>query len=112
MLATKLFSARMNIFYRTIGRHLLRNGYRKSLPRATSMLTDDHKRQCVEWAQNHLNDDWENTLFSDETAFQLFRNTVERWHKGQRPICRMPQDRTKIFAWGGFCTQGKASLYS
>ena len=25
-------------------------------------------------------------VVSDETAFQLFRNSVERWHKGQRPI--------------------------
>ena len=110
-LATRLSSSVVDVSYRTIGRHLLRIGYQKSLPRATSMLTDDHKRQRVEWAQNHLNDDWENTLFSDETAFQLFRNTVERWHKGQRPIRRMPKDRTKIFAWGGFCIKGKTSLY-
>src|SRR5437016_5247256 len=91
-LATRLSSSVVDVSYRTIGRHLLRIGYQKSLPRATSMLTDDHKRQRVEWAQNHLNDDWENTLFSDETAFQLFRNTVERWHKGQRPIRRMPKE--------------------
>ena len=110
-LATRLSSSIVDISYRTIGRHLLRISYQKSLPRATSMLTDDHKRQRVEWAQNHLNDDWENTLFSDETAFQLFRNTVERWHKGQRPIRCMPKDRTKIFAWGGFCIKGKTSLY-
>jgi len=110
-LATRLSSSIVDVSYRTIGRHLLRIGYQKSLPRATSMLTDDHKRQRVEWAQNYLNDDWENTLFSDETAFQLFRNTVEHWHKGQRPIRRMPKDRTKIFAWGGFCIKGKTSLY-
>ena len=110
-LATKLFSGGVDVSYRTVGRHLVQRGYQKSLPRATPMLTENHKRRRVEWAQNHLNDDWENTLFTDETAFQLFRNTVERWHKGQRPIRSMPKDRTKLFAWGGFCINGKTSLY-
>ena len=75
------------------------------------MLTNDHKRKRVEWAENHLNDKWNKTLFSDETAFQLFRNTVERWYKGERPTRPMPKDRTKIFAWGGFCIKGKTSLF-
>src|SRR6185312_3765691 len=110
-LATRLYSSGVDISYRTVGRHLVRSGYQKSLPRATPMLTDNHKHQRVEWAQNHLNDDWENMLFSDETAFQLFQNTVERWHKGQLPTCHMPKDRTKILAWGGFCINGKTSLY-
>lgn len=64
------------------------------------MLTATHKQQRVEWANNHINDDWSRTLFSDETAFQLFRNTVERWHKGTHQVRAMPKDRTKFFAWG------------
>lgn len=75
------------------------------------MLTAIHKQKRVEWAQKHLNDDWTRTLFSDETAFQLFRNTVQRWYKGERPIRPMPKDRTKILAWGGFCIVGKTSLF-
>jgi hypothetical protein len=57
-------------------------------------------------ANNQINYDWSRTLFSDETAFQLFRNTVERWHKGACQVRAMPKDRTKIFAGGGaklFC---------
>jgi transposase len=75
------------------------------------MLTAEHKRKRVEWGREHLNDNWKKTLFSDETAFQLFRNTVERWYKHERPIRPMPKDRTKIFAWGGFCIKGKTSLF-
>jgi hypothetical protein len=74
------------------------------------MLTVNHKLKRVEWVQNHLNDDWDNILFTDETAFQLFRNTVKCWYKGQRPIRLMPKDRMKIFAWGGFCIKGKTSF--
>jgi len=75
------------------------------------MLTIAHKEACVSWAMRHLNDNWETTLFSDETAFQLFRNTIAQWYKGERPVRRIPKDRTKIFAWGGFCIQGKTSLF-
>ncbi|CAB5352342.1 unnamed protein product [Rhizophagus irregularis] len=79
--------------------------------KATPMLTAAHKQKRIEWAQQHINDNWNTTLFSDETAFQLFRNTVKRWHKKIRPIRPMPKDRTKIFTWGGFCVTGKTSLF-
>jgi transposase len=110
-LSTKLSSTGIDVSYRTIGRHLSNHGYHKKLPRASPMLTANHKLKRIEWAKKHLNDDWNNTLFSDETAFQLFRNTLERWYKGQQPIRPMPKDRVKILAWGGFCIKGKTSLY-
>ena len=110
-LSTKLSSTGIDVSYRTIGRHLFNHGYHKKLPRASPMLTANHKLKRIEWAKKHLNDDWNNTLFSDETAFQLFRNTLEHWYKGQRPIRPMPKDRVKILAWGGFCIKGKTSLY-
>src|SRR5437588_3349317 len=75
------------------------------------MLTSAHKQKRVEWAQKHKDDNWKNTLFSDETSFQLFRNTIKHWYKNARPIRLMPKDRSKIFAWGGFCVKGKTSLF-
>ena len=58
-----------------------------------------------------MDDDQKNTLFNDETAFQLFHNMVRHWYKKQRPIRPIPKDRSKIFAWGGFCVKGKTSLF-
>ena len=75
------------------------------------MLTSAHKQKRVEWAQKHKDDNWKNTLFSDETSFRLFRNTIKHWYKNVRPIRPMPKDRSKIFAWGGFCVKGKTSLF-
>ena len=75
------------------------------------MLTEVYKKNRVKWAKNHLNDNWKNTLFTDETAFQLYQNTIERWYKGECLIRRMSKDRRKIFAWGGFCARGKTSLF-
>ena len=68
-LATKLSNTGIEVSYRTVGRHLAGVGYLKNLPKATPMLTVDHKRKRVEWAKKHLNDNWKKTLFSDETAF-------------------------------------------
>lgn len=101
-LAKKLGQMGLEVSHVTVLRHLPTHGYKKSLPRATPMLTAAHKQKRIEWAQNHVNDDWSKNLFSDETAFQLFRNTVKRWHKKIRPVRPMPKDRAKIFAWGGF----------
>lgn len=95
----------------TILRHLKSLGYKNDIPKEAPMLTLKQKRKRLKWANEHKNDNWNNTFFSDETAFQLFRNTVGQWYKGPRPIRRIPKDRRKIFAWGGFCKKGKTNLY-
>ena len=85
-LATRLSKEGIKASYVTVSRQLKSIGYKKSLPVATPMLTPDYKKRRVEWAKKHLNDNWKKTLFTDETAFQLFRNTIKRWHKGKRPV--------------------------
>jgi transposase len=95
----------------TIRRHLHNNGYKNALPLATPMLTDKHKQKRVEWAQKHLNYNWSQVLFTDETCFQLFRNTITQWYKGTRPICKIPKDRHKINVWGAFCINGPTNIH-
>ena len=95
----------------TVGRHLAEHSYKNSLPLTTPMLTKAHKEIRITWAKNHLHDNWKRTIFTDETLFQLFRNTIKHWHKGARPIRLMPKDRRKIMAWGDFCAKGKTSLF-
>jgi transposase len=58
-----------------------------------------------------LKDNWGKTFFTDETAFELFRNTTGQWYKSSRPIRRVPKNRAKIFAWGGFSRAGKVRLF-
>ena len=54
------------------------------------MLTDRHIEIRKIWAEVHLRDNWCRTIFTDETAFDLFRNKVRRWHKdGEK---RMPKN--------------------
>jgi transposase len=94
-----------------VRKHLCANGYKNSLPLATPMLTEEHKEKRVKWAQEHIDDDWSRTFFSDETSFQLFRNTITQWYKNSRPVRRIPKNRQKIHVWGAFSLQGKTSIY-
>lgn len=107
----KLEKKGIKVSHVTVFNHLASSGYLNSLPYQTPMLTTAHKEARVQWAQKHLHDRWNRTFFSDETAFQLFRNTIRVWYKGARPLRRIPKDRTKIMAWGGFWAGGKSSLF-
>jgi len=111
LIASKLKEEGTVVSRITVGRHLAEHGYKNSLPLTTPMLTKAHKESRVIWAKKHLNDNWKRTVFTDETSFQLFHNTIKHWHKGARPIHPMPKDRRKIMAWGGFCAKGKTSLF-
>jgi hypothetical protein len=81
----------------TVSRHLAAYVYKKSLSRATPILTTTHEQERIEYAQKHIIDDWNKFLFSDESAFQLFQNTVKHWHKKIQPVHLMPKDRAKIW---------------
>jgi transposase len=110
MIAKKLSETGTKVSRVTVTRYLQKKGYKNSLPLATPLLTTIQKENRIVWARSHINDDWKRTFFTDETAFQLFRNTVKHWYKGSRPIRPIPKDRKKIFVWGGFCIKKKTSL--
>ena len=62
------------------------------IPLSTPMLTSNHIDARKVWAQDHLNDNWDRIIFTDETAFDLFRNKFTRWYKnGEKPIRRLPK---------------------
>jgi hypothetical protein len=95
----------------TVLRHLRRMGYSNVLPRKTPMLTDEHRFRRIEWAETHKNDNWDRTIFSDETCFQLFRNTIRRWTRDPgSEVKRVPKNRQKVMVWGAISVKGKVGL--
>ena len=73
-----LQNGNVDVFRWTIQRQLKRLGYKSSLPYKTPMLTQQQKDARVQWAIKHQNDDWSRTIFTNETCYQLFRNTIRR----------------------------------
>jgi transposase len=103
----------LNVSRWTVRRELHRLGYKNALPRGTPMLTNEQKERRVQWALAHKNDDWSRTIFSDETSYQLFRNTIRRWSKyAQEEKKRIPKNKQKIMVWGAFSIKGQISCHS
>jgi len=77
------------------------------------MLTQKQKERRVQWTLHHKDDDWSRTVFSDETSYQLFRNTILRWSKNpQAEFKRIPRNRQKIMVCGAFSTKEPISCHS
>ena len=88
-------------------------GYRNVLPHKTPILTKEHKESRVQWAIRHKDDDWNRTIFTDETCYQLFRNTLRRWSKNSKTVVkRIPKNRQKIIVWGRFSANGLIGCHS
>ncbi|CAF1440276.1 unnamed protein product [Adineta ricciae] len=91
----------------TISRYLHNHGYRSVLPVNTPMLTVEQKQRRVQWAKKHQADDWTCTIFTDESSFQLFRNTIRRWSKNPEiEVKRIPKNRQKVHIWGAISIKG------
>ncbi|CAF1666614.1 unnamed protein product [Rotaria magnacalcarata] len=101
----------LNVSRWTVQCQLKRMGYKSALPYRTSMLTQKHKEARVQWAIQHKDDDWSRTIFTDETSYQLFRNTIRRWSKNPRgEVKRIPKNKQKIMVWGRLQFQGPDRL--
>jgi len=77
------------------------------------MLTVAAKERRVEWSKSHLNENWKKVIFSDETTFQLFRNTtLVRYKIGEeRPRRAVVKHPLKVHAWGAFCARGVVGFH-
>ena len=113
-LAQKLLDDRgLDVSRWTVQRQLKRMGYKSTLPYGTPMLTQEQKDARVQWAIKHQNDDWSRTIFTDETCYQLFRNTIRRWSRNPKAeVKRIPKNRQKIMVWGGFSIKGLVGYHS
>ena len=103
----------LNVSRWTVQRQLKRMGYKSTLPYATPMLTQEQKHARVQWAIQHKDDDWSRSIFTDETCYQLFRNTIRRWlRKPSTEVKRIPQNKWKIMVWGGISIKGLIGYHS
>ncbi|CAF0970403.1 unnamed protein product [Rotaria sordida] len=97
----------------TIHRHLHEYGYRSVLPKSTHMLKPDENRRRVQWAKQHENDDFSRTIFTDESSFQLFRNTIRRWTKYPKNESKcVPKNRQKVHDWGAVSVKGVLTCHT
>src|SRR5215468_3189570 len=95
----------------TVWRYLRRQGYQSVIPKRKPMLTDSQRVARLKWALAHRDDDWNKTIYSDETSIQLFRNKVRRWSKAPgAEVKRVPKNRQKLMVWGAISSRGTIGL--
>ena len=70
---------------RTIRLLLKRRGYIKFVSKKIPILTRALKVNRVNWCEEHLNDDWDSTIFSDKIIFQFYRSRAKQWTKHRKP---------------------------
>ena len=103
----------LNVSQWTVQRQLKRMGYKSTLPYGTPMLTQEQKHARVRWAIQHKYDDWSRTIFTDETYYQLFRNTIHRWSRNpSTEVKRIPKNKQKIMVWGGISIKSLIGYHS
>ena len=126
-LGARALTARMRNLYRmraghtTVNNRLLSRGYRAYRPTTKPLLTANHCRLRLEWAQRWQNltvTHWQHIIFGDESRFQLYpvdgrlrvhRLPVERF----RPGCqadRVQAGGGSVHVWGAFHNSAKSPL--
>ncbi|GBC24520.2 IS630 family transposase [Rhizophagus irregularis DAOM 181602=DAOM 197198] len=65
----------LNVSTRTVQRTLKNKlNYIVCRPWSVPLLKESHVEARLQWALNHIQDDWTHTIFSDESTFQTFRS--------------------------------------
>jgi hypothetical protein len=95
---------------RTIEITLKNQGYLLFVPKEIPKLTPAMKANRVRWSKEHLDDDWDNTIFSDETIFQFYRTVAKQWSKRGKPRKPVQNHGPQLTVWGGISSRGKTSL--
>ena len=102
-----------NVSQWTVQPQLKRMGYKSTLPYSTPMLTHEQRHAPIQWAIQYKDDHWSQTRFTDETCYQLFRNTIRRWSRNRSTeVKRIPKNKQKFMVWGGISIKGLIGYHS
>lgn len=100
----------------SVKRILKSSGLKPYRRRKQPWLSDKHKKDRVKFANKYLNHDWENTLMTDESDFNLFAATNPQndrvWAKSpsQVPPVSLVKHTAGIKVWGGVSAHGNTKL--
>jgi hypothetical protein len=103
----------LEIAPRTVRENLQKLGYKVCIPRPVPLLTKEAMVRRVTWAKAHQRKQWNKTIFSDETTFQMFRNTTQvRYKSGElKPRRATVKHPFKVHLWGAFCEKGTVGFH-
>lgn len=98
----------MEVSLKTIERRLRSAGYGWRSTTLKPFLKPEHCTRRLEWAEQNLEQDWSNVVFTDESSFWAWIPTPRTWSlRGQPFIQRSVKHQVKVHVWG--CSAHKVS---
>ena len=85
-------------------------GYWKSVPRKVSLMIDVHKANRLAWCNTHIDHDFDNVIFTDESVFQFYRTCTKRWSRDGKCERMVPKFSPRLTVWGGISKVGVTPL--
>jgi transposase len=111
-IATKLKRQRIEISPSTIRRRLVEAGVEWKPVIMKPLLSENHRRNRLEWAQQHIEINWNEILFTDESTIKLFYYRSKAWRKpGGRVVRRTVKHPVKMHIWGCMSSGGFGKAY-
>lgn len=102
----------LNISCDTIRRRLRAHNvkYRSTLKKP--LLSEKHVEKRISWAQENMDRDWDNIIFSDEASFWAGTSIARTWcTPTNRLVQRTVKHPVKVHVWGCFSKQGFGTLH-
>jgi hypothetical protein len=96
-----------HISTRTVRRRLVEAGGKFQRLMKKPLLKEDHCEKRLSWALNHINYDWSQVIFTDETTVFLNRVVTKAWQFPlRRKVLRTIAHPLKVHIWGCFNING------
>ena len=104
-------SSASHVSCKTITRILHQGGYEYKPLKKIPLLKEDHLVKRVEYAYKHINQDWSQVIFSDESTFLLMDLPNKAWMKPEYPKIGVKlKHPPKVHVWGCFSIYGFGEL--
>ena len=97
---------------RTVRRRLRESGLEYTAPLLKPLLSEVQQSKRLEWATAHLDMDWSQVVFTDETTIVLNRPPSRVWQqRGARKPVWTTKHPLKLHLWGCFSAQGFGDIF-
>ena len=98
---------------RTVRNYLNNQGYKWKSVRPTFKLEERHIEARAKFALNHLEDDWKDTVFLDESTIRFPTSVTYRYQKDDNKVLAPnPKYCPKVNVCGGISARGPTRLYT
>lgn len=109
---SKAKKRRIQVSPSTVRRRLVEAGMEYGTPMVKPLLTDQHRQRRLAWAQTHLNVNWDEVLFTDESSIKIYYTRRGMWkRRGELIARRSVKYPAKLHIWGCMSSKGFGKCY-